>query len=212
MNENMPENNLKNKIVVIGAGGIGRSLALVANEMAKRNLPYIPTLFSWYDPDEVEDSNCWSQGFDILYSVQCLHKVCTLSTDFPNLYIDPHCELLTESNIKEAFSNAYAVFIACDNLETRSLIYHYCFEHGIYFVDMRVNSTTIMVSDSLADRNLLEESLKPGSEAGPTSCLFQYEKDMKRIHTTPMIAANIGYQMLLNHMRGNVNELFEYNF
>jgi hypothetical protein len=209
MNDNNPK--LFTSVAVVGAGGIGRSLALVANEYSRRGLPYISNMrWTWFDNDEVEPENCWTQGFSTEAAQQCLDKVAALAGEFKVLKTVPKCERIESGTQLSGFD---VVFIACDNLPTRKMIYQHCFHSGQYFVDMRVNGVGMFVCDSMCNREELAQSLEAGTgEQAPTSCLFKFEKERRIIHITPMIAASIGFQYYLNHSRGELNEIMDMQF
>lgn len=195
-------NTIKN-ITVVGAGGIGRSLALYLNDLSYRDIPYLKNIvFHWYDDDDISEENLWTQGFKYEAYVRCDTKVVALKDEMKNLKIVANEK---KFNVKENFfidgNMPDAIMIACDNLETRKEIYEYCFTMKAYFIDMRVNGKQLFVADSNCNRKELEESLIPSAtDNAPTSCLYKWEKENKILRATPMVAASAGVSFLLDHL------------
>jgi molybdopterin/thiamine biosynthesis adenylyltransferase len=189
------------RCLIVGAGGIGRALSVILSDLIKRQIGYINEhQFVFCDDDEVEEQNVWTQGFSTQDAMTCAAKVKAIQTACrtPNIIGKP--ERVTKPEQLKGYD---AIFIACDNLETRKFIYEECFSKGIYFVDGRVNGTSYMVLDSNMPREELLESVQSAGESGPTSCLFKWEKEHGIIHTTPFIVASSMIQMWLNQIRGH---------
>lgn len=209
-----------NIIIIIGAGGIGRSLAFLFNEYAKRDLPEFKSVnYFWFDDDEVEDENIWTQGFQPEEATNCAYKVDALRREFKWLTMYPISERYTNFNsamrkIESLTSCSYIkvwVFLACDNLETRKQVYTECLKDNRFsFIDMRVNGRTMMVADSSCSKKELMETLEGGDNSAPTSCLYKWEKENHIINTTPMIASAIGIQYWLGQVRGDAKKEITY--
>lgn len=195
------------KVLIVGAGGIGRSLSVILNDFVKRGLPYfVDTQFVFCDADEVEVENVWTQGFSPTDAQSCLPKTIAIFKACRSANIVGKVERVEKESQLDGYE---AIFIAVDNLETRRFIYEYCFSHDIYFVDMRVNGTNYMVLDSKMNREELRESVVSTGEAGPTSCLFKWEKEQGIVHAVPFIAASTGLQFYLNNLRKQENLLID---
>ena len=193
-------------IVIIGAGGIGRSLAFYLNDLSRRNLPYFKEIiFNWYDDDEISEENVWTQGFRYEDYLTCMNKVASLKSEMKNIKIVPFEKRFSVKNDFFSFQGKQpdVIMIACDNLETRKEIYEACFEYKTHFIDMRVNGKQLFVADSKCNRKELEESLIPSTtdnDNSPTSCLYKWEKENKILRSTPMVAASIGVGFLLDYL------------
>lgn len=198
------------KTVIIGAGGLGRSIALTLSEYIRRELPVFEDCdFTFLDHDEVEDENVWTQGYGVNAANLIQQKTEALEEEFSCPLISG-IDLRVESKTDLERFNPDCVICAVDNLETRRIAYQYCKEKERKFIDGRVNGRTIMVYDDTCPD--IEEFLAPppeGAEETPESCLFQWEKEARIVHTTPLVVAGVIVQFFMNWRRGEPNVLFE---
>ena len=185
-------------------------IALVAEEYSRRNLPAFSDLrWHWFDDDDVETENVWTQGFKAEDADLCSKKVDTLIADFPRLPIVDASPTRIETEAQIMKLKPWAVMIACDNLPTRRMVYEVCNKHGVYFVDGRVNGNNIMVLDPSVPLAERAELLEGGADDAPTSCLYKWEKEQRIVHTTPLVTASIMIQFMLNYLRKEHNTMVD---
>ena len=123
-----------NEVSIIGAGGVGRSLAMILNDYSNRGLETFDRLcITWWDPEPLEIENRWTQGFSYDACITMQDKVEALRDEFTHIKnADYKPEALNSDNLGQLRGT---VIIACDNLETRKLLYDYCFTRNQYFID-----------------------------------------------------------------------------
>ncbi len=199
-----------NEVSIIGAGGVGRSLAMILNDYSNRGLETFDRLgITWWDPEPLEIENRWTQGFSYDACITMQDKVAALRDEFTHIKnADYKPEALNSDNLGQLRGT---VIIACDNLETRKLLYDYCFTRNQYFIDIRVNGRQLAVyTKDMGESEAMKlfENIS-SDDSTPTSCLYQHEKDNYILHATPMIAAGIGIQFMVNNFRGLTNEYLE---
>jgi molybdopterin/thiamine biosynthesis adenylyltransferase len=116
----------KNKIIIIGAGGLG---CVVADLLARMNIN-----FTIVDDDIVDDTNLERQ---ILFNKNDLlkKKVSVVKEKLKEFSkIDIISERLNEKNIKKIINKPDLVIDCTDNFETRKIINEYCVKNNIAWI------------------------------------------------------------------------------
>jgi len=193
------------KILVVGCGGIGSYfIKELHNLFLKEQINHSDYLVNIMDFDVVEPKNIKYQAFDIedigKNKAKVLSEKCHFS--FTN-------EKLTD---KEQLKG-YDIIISCvDNPSTRKLIYEYCDENKVYYLDGRSEGRAIALF-SYKPNNLKKmlATLDFNNVNGSCQNAFEFNKGI--IQQGNKIVALILSQLLLNYIRGEENnEQYIYYF
>ncbi len=181
------------RFLIIGAGGIGSHLVrgvykLILNEQIDSTTHD----FTVADNDIVELEQTWQayEPKDV-----GLFKSRTLCKD---------SEEIISANINRIESEhdliKYDFFIlAVDNNQTRRLVMNYCYRTGKEFIDLRADDNKAFALPKLTEDEVLKFMDDDKKEY---SCLSELSKKKGWQHLGNQMAANIGLQMILNHLRG----------
>lgn len=193
--------NNKDKILLIGVGGIGSWFA----DMLDRILLHDDGMSSNYkvtimDFDTVEHKNLSYQNFtgDDLFQ----KKAEVIGKRYGFNYF---CERLTSREQLEDI-NPDIVVLAVDNDNAREVAYEYCEEKDILCVDCRAKGRQMAVFTGRADEiSELEQFLtQDGSEDG--SCQADYHFENGQIDVVNITSASVGLQKFLNEVREEKND------
>jgi len=189
---------MKNKILLIGAGGIGSFLAgQIYRLIIQRQIDPTTTDVTICDPDTVELKNIKYQDFRENEILKDKSQVISRRYGFRQRQgrID-RGEQLRAFNI---------ILLAVDNNKTREIVYRHCQKNGAYFIDARAEGRAVAVftKHPRNSPNKLLETLQ--GEGRNTSCQLAFDLEQGRIQNGNLIAAAIASQLLLNLLRGEQN-------
>ena len=185
--------------MAIGAGGIMSFALRELYNLWENEVDGIKNCdITIYDADEVEEKNLKYQNF----TVEDLGK--NKAQALNERYLFPFKEemVLTEDQLE-----GYDIFfIGVDNGKLRKLIYEYCDKHkDKYFIDMRSEGRAVAYYTSHSDNDLKYLLSTINADAPATSCQLKFELEAGIIQVGNRIIANIGVQLLLNHLRNQKN-------
>ena len=185
--------------MIAGAGGNNSWLLRIIHELQRTHQINEDVEFTVYDGDTVEQKNLLYQDFtkeDLLDNkAEVLSKRYAFFS-VPAYIQDPH-----------EFDNYDIVICGVDNKKFREMLYRYMNEHPEkYWIDLRAEGHTVSIN-AKSNKISLEELLNtlPKTDSGGNSCQLSYELDAGIIQLGNRIAATIGAQYLLNHLRGEEN-------
>lgn len=193
------------KVIVIGAGGIGSWLIpRLARLLETNQLPTVSGI-TVADNDIVEDKNLLYQNFsegDIL-----MEKALSLEARYPIIQ-GKHERVKTHDQL-----DPYTIIIcAVDNSNARELIYEHCDQNSEkYFIDLRAEGQAVYTITS-DDNKTLDELKATLREAEDQSCQLDFELEQGIIQLGNTIVAEIGAQYLLNYVRSRPNNEFSRRF
>lgn len=190
------------KLNVMVAGGGGNSswfLRLAAELIEKSQIPQTVE-FTVFDGDNVEKKNLLYQDFTLGDVLENKAKVLAIR----------HAMLAKQKFIKDPkdFDPFDIVVAGVDNRDFRELLFKYMDKHPEkYWIDMRAEGRAVAVytHNKANTLDVLMATLPPKDKAVATSCQLSYELDAGIIQLGNRIAAVIGAQFLLNHLRGEMN-------
>lgn len=183
-----------NKVLIIGAGGIGSFfIDHLYNAIMNDQIP-IDIEFEIVDNDTVELKNIRYQNFkanDVLKN-----KAKVMSKRYEFVGYDRKIE--SEKDL-EGYD---AVIIAVDNSKARKLVYDYCYSNNKWFLDMRAEGRQIAVLTSDLDKKEAQGTLPKQVNDNGGSCQLKYEFDKGIIQYGNVIVSSMGIQTILNKLRG----------
>jgi len=193
------------KILVVGCGGIGSYfIKELYNLFLKEQINHSDYLVNIMDFDVVELKNIKYQAFDIEDIGKNKAKV--LSEKY-------HFSFTNEKLTDKEQLKGYDIIISCvDNPYTRKLIYEYCDENKVYYLDGRSEGRAIALF-SYKPNNLKKmlATLDFNNVNGSCQNAFEFNKGI--IQQGNKIVALILSQLLLNYIRGEENnEQYIYYF
>lgn len=180
----------KNKIMIIGCGGIGSYLISLldrANRMNAKTRLYDITV---YDPDTVETKNLSYQNFDKDHVG--LLKAEALAQNY--LIVPQPYRVLTPSQIE-----GYDLVICCaDNLDVRKMLY----QSEVRWLDLRAQGRAGLLVSSDEDPKLYS-TLTAGPE-GSFSCQGDaWDRSNQGVHFTHVAVAGYGAQWVQRFFAGD---------
>lgn len=202
------------KIAIIGCGGIGswncENLKKMLNVFYPNNDYYIKL----FDEDIVEEKNILqsNQNFvvdDLLENkAQCLSK--KYNYDYEGVFI-------TEDNIDEKLKMFNYVMISVDNNKVRRLIYEFCINKGITFIDLRAQGTQIqyIVKDNnknmeYYDKTYFNNAITMERKG---SCQLQGDIERQHIENGNKIISYLGiWGIFLKLIRKEILTTYEYKW
>lgn len=185
-------------ILVIGAGGIGSYFARELNTLVMHNVNGIEGInVTIQDGDEVEEKNLRYQNFEINdLGKNKANAICDRYLFSPKTTFIENQESLQGYDI---------IILAVDNGKVRNLVYEYCSNNNVYFIDLRSEGRSISFFTK-HEKNTLEYLKSTiNVEAPSTSCQLRFELDNGIIQQGNKIIGTIGTQLLLNYLRGDNN-------
>ena len=185
----------KNKIMIIGCGGIGSYLISLLDRANRMNTTTMLYDITVYDPDVVETKNLSYQNFDA--DDVGLNKAEALSQRF--VFKSQPYKVLTPSQIE-----GYDLVICCaDNLDVRKMLY----KSGIRWLDLRAQGRAGLLVSSDEDPKLYS-TLTAGPE-GSFSCQGDsWDGTNKAVHFMQIVIAGMGAQWIQRYM--NQEEVCQY--
>jgi sulfur carrier protein ThiS adenylyltransferase len=162
-----PDRLAEVQAVVIGAGAVGRQVAL---QLAAMGVPKM----TLYDPDTVEVENLAPQGFwETDVGDFKVHAVANVAhQQFPMMDLTAVPDRFRRSDVRKwAGDRLLAVFASVDSIDTRRVIWEAVRDRAMFFADARVAAEVVRVLASAAPHG--EEyprSLFPAGEAFAGAC------------------------------------------
>lgn len=190
------------KILVIGCGGVASVLIRELNFLFKTG--QITDSITIADNDTIEMKNIKYQLFEPDEILQ--NKAEVLGKRYNFSYKSKHIE---EKDLKEMKPDV--ILMCVDNSKTRQMVYEYCEKNKCYFIDMRAEGRGVCIFTKHKKNTLQVLNKTLDFSVGSTSCQLKFELDKGIIQRGNFIVANIGTQLLLNHLRGEEN-LPSYNY
>ena len=188
-----------NKILVVGAGGIGSWLGYFLFGLEKAT-QLGPCRIQFSDDDMVDLKNIRYQNFvkeDILE-----YKVAVLGDRYG-------FEQSTDRIVRPEQLDGWDIIISCvDNVGFRKMLFTYCGDkEKPYWIDLRSEGRAIAFYTKHAKNTLavLIDSLPADDDNEGGSCQLAFELEAGIIQQGNKIIACIGSQLLLNHLRGEAN-------
>ncbi len=188
-----------NKILVVGCGGIGSYLIGDIAEAVRQEQINLNISFTIADNDMAELNQVKYQNF--MEDEIGENKAEILSKRYSELMVVNSMKKRIE---KEDQLKGYDPIICCvDNSPTRELIFRYCHDKGIEFIDLRAKGRYVMAFQ----KSELNTDLKTLDLTDKLDGSCQKQNDIERglIQYGNRIVAVIGLQMLINHLRGKKN-------
>jgi molybdopterin/thiamine biosynthesis adenylyltransferase len=185
-------------VLVIGCGGIGSFFLREAYDLYMNEVKGTDNLnVMMVDDDEVEEKNIKYQNFEMEEIGQ--KKAMALNNRYGFSY---ETKLISKKKDLLGFD---IIILAVDNSQTRKLVYEYCEENNIYFIDMRSTGRGVAFYTKHKKNNLKTLNATLDEEAVSTSCQVTHELNDGKIQLGNRIIANIGAQLLLNYLRDEPN-------
>jgi len=181
-------------VLICGAGGIGSYLTeFIIEYMIKGIIPFSSINIEITDYDKVEFKNLNYQNFQI--DEVGKYKVVALKNRLGGVIIKKK----KVTRPKDIINNDL-ILICVDNDTVRQLIYETCHKYNKEFIDIRSQGKRVFC---LPKGISYEEDSKFLDLKDTTnySCQEQKDLDSGQIQFTNRIAASIGFQMFLNHLR-----------
>lgn len=189
--------NIK-KIHIVGVGGIGSYFCRSLHDAIKQKQLDPNIEIHVYDPDEVEAKNTMYQCFDEIDIADL--KVSVMDERYRFI---PHAELVTREHLD--LWNKNEIVISCvDNRMFRKDLFDICTEDGHpYFIDLRCEGRSIcyFTKSKVNTKEKLMESLGSEDTVSSGSCQVPYRLANSIIDFGNRIIAEIGLQLLVNHLR-----------
>jgi len=180
----------KNRITVVGAGGLGGH---IIEQLTRLGIGYLRII----DNDRFETSNMNRQLYSETEAIgkskaeTAAHRVHAIN---PDVVVEAVCKRLEAANARNLFKDSDLVFDAVDNMETKMLIQDTCGEMGIAFIHGAVGSYAAQVSLVLPGQNTLDEIYSRDTvESYPGTSIPPF---------TPAIAASIQVSEGLKYLLG----------
>lgn len=190
------------KLLVIGTGGIGSYLVEHLHRCVGKELLDPRIEITVADPDIVEIEQRKYQNFEL--NEVGLNKAFALSERFK----DSGVEAIQKRIIKESQLKGFDFIMLCvDNEKTRELIVRYCHKDDVEFIDLRATGRNIF---AMPKEKSLADNLKfiDGKDTREYSCQDKRDLEKGWVQMGNQIVALWGCQMLLNHLRGYRNIVF----
>ena len=187
------------KIAIIGAGGINSWLIDKIFFAQRTSQINNDIQFHVYDGDQVEQKNISYQNFKSLDILT--NKATALAERY--MLID-HPEFVE----KESTLDEYDIVICgVDNRIFRAMLFNYMERHPEkYWIDLRAEGRFVAYYTKHKKNTLdILMATLPAEGSGATSCQLEYERSAGIIQYGNQIIATIGVQLLLNHLRGELN-------
>ena len=176
------------RITIVGAGAIGRQIALQLAAMGAASLQLV-------DFDSVEESNLASQGYlqDDL-GRQKVHATADLCQQINHSLETVECD----ERFRRSMAVGNVLFCAVDSIETRKLIWAAVKDRTAFFADTRMNAEVVRVLTACdpAGRQHYPGTLFDAREAHAGSCTA------KSTVYTANIAAGLAIGQLTKWLRG----------
>ena len=181
-------------VLIIGAGGIGSYLIEYITEfMIKGLIRFSNVNITVTDFDKVEFKNLDYQNFKIEDVGK--HKVVALNRRFGG-FVPLKKRINSDKNLE-----GYDLILLCvDNDVVRNMVYEYCYKYSKEFIDIRSEGKKVFC---LPKGVKILEDLKfiDLKDTNSYSCQEKKDLDSGQIQFTNRVAASIGFQMFLNHLR-----------
>jgi len=189
---------MDNKILIVGAGGIGSWLA--ANLYEAERHGQIPSNVSIFfaDHDTVEPDNLSYQNFELDDVLD--YKTESISSRYGFGGISSKIETTAE------LSGYTCIVSAVDNTIFRSMLFKYADTHpDTYWVDLRSEGRSIAAFCKHKSNDLESMLATIPKKVENGSCQLQIDKDEGTIQNGNKIIGAIGAQLILNYVRGDSN-------
>ena len=180
------------KGLIIGAGGEGSRLAQFLCEDLTTSV-LNPVIFAISDDDVVEQENVNVQNF----SAEDINKnkAAVIAAKYLG-FVALKARIRKASQLK-----GFDFIISCvDNYATRALIFKYCHENSVPYVDIRTSGRQLEAYANLEYREIMKTI--DTKDAKSYSCQTAYDKKNKTYQRMDRVAAAIAAQCILNITRG----------
>jgi len=191
------------KILQIGAGGIGSYLIEYITEfMIKGLIRFSNVSVTITDFDKVEFKNLDYQNFKIDEIGK--HKAVALNKRLGG-FVSLKKRINSPKNLE-----GFDMFLICvDNDTVRNIVYEYCHKYDKEFIDVRSQGKKVFCLPKGISYEKDSAFLDLKDETS-YSCQEKKDLDSGQIQFTNRVAASIGFQMLLNHLRGVPNHIINF--
>jgi molybdopterin/thiamine biosynthesis adenylyltransferase len=198
MKEKTNEKQIKKRILICGVGGIGSYLTRELNRLIiNEQIDLDKVLITIIDDDEVELKNIKYQNFEESDILEKKAKVIGERYAFDYE--------IKKINNKKELKGYDMIVLAVDNSAVRKLIYDYCNENDVYFIDLRSEGRNIVFFTKDEEKETLIKSLGKEITKNGKSCQLKFELENNIIQNGNVIIASIGSQLILNWLRGEFN-------
>jgi len=180
------------KGLIVGAGGEGSRLAQFLCEDLTTSV-LAPIIFTISDDDVVEEENVNVQNF----SAEEIGK--NKATAIANKYLG---FVPLKDRIKKASQlRNFDFIVSCvDNYTARALIFKYCHENKVPYVDIRTSGRHLEAYANLEYKEIIKTI--DTKDVKSYSCQTAYDKKNKTYQRMDRVAAAIAAQCILNITRG----------
>lgn len=186
-------------ILVIGCGGIGSyAIETIAHNIFHRQYPESIGV-DIVDFDEVEMKNTKYQNF----KDEDVGKKKTEALGDRFIEVNPEEKKIESTDDLKDYS---CIVLCVDNPQVRALVFEYCFENDVYFIDARADGrlTALYCKEGESSLDKMMKTIDLSQEAG--SCQMPFEFDAGIIQNGNRIIGQAVAQALLNWIRETPNQ------